>query len=95
MEIEGLARLVNHHVRAWQDLESGPPASPQGPGPGAPLGSRSAAAIESGHEAVERIDVLIRELYSLRERLVDELGADRDIRNTRIDEMLKERKSES
>jgi hypothetical protein len=85
--IEELAGLINFRVGAWHDFGyEVPPAPDCKPVP--PLGERSAAAIKAGHQAVEAIDELARQLYRLREQLVGELRRDEDIRADRVDAML-------
>lgn len=85
--LEELAGLVSFQVGAWHDFGYEQPPTPdckQVP----PLGERSAAAIKAGHEAVEAVDELTRQLYRLREQLVGELRQDSDIRGARVDAML-------
>ena len=53
-----------------------------------PLGERSAEAIKAGHEAIEAIDELIRQLHVLRSQLVGELRQDEDVHAARADAML-------
>jgi len=45
-----------------------------------PLGERNAAAITAGHDAIEVIDEITRDLYALRNQLISELREDEDIR---------------
>jgi hypothetical protein len=79
-----LAELTNWYVGVWHDLGYENPPTPECktiP----PLGERPAAAIKGGHDAVEAIDQLTRQLYRLREQLVGELRQDEDIRMARLD----------
>ena len=85
--LEELAGLVNFHVGAWHDFGYEMPPSPECK-PIPPLGERSAQAIKAGHEAIEAIDQLTRQLYALRSQLVDELRQDSDVRGARVDAML-------
>jgi hypothetical protein len=85
--IEELAGLINFRVGAWHDFGYEMPPTPECK-PVPPLGERSAAAIKAGHEAVEAIDELARQLYRLREQLVGELRQDEDLRADRVDAML-------
>lgn len=88
-----LAGLVNFLVGAWHDFGyETPPAPDCKPVP--PLGERSAAAIEAGHEAVQAIDDLTRQLHALREQLTGELRQDSDIRAARFDAMHAQRRQE-
>lgn len=91
--IEELAGLINFQVGAWHDLGYETPPTPECK-PIPPLGERSAEAIRSGHEAIESIDELTRQLYRLREQLVGELRQDSDIRAARVDAMLARRRQE-
>ena len=91
--IEELAGLINFHVGAWHDFGYEQPPTPDCK-PVPPLGERSAAAIKAGHEAVEAIDELTRQLYRLREQLVGELRQDEDLRAARVDAMLARRREE-
>ena len=77
--LEELAGLISFKVGAWHDFGYETPPAP-GCQPIPPLGERSAAAIQSGHEAVKTIDTLIRQLHDLRAQLVGELRQDEDIR---------------
>jgi hypothetical protein len=85
-----LADLINFRVGAWHDFGYETPPTPDCAAI-PPLGKRSAAAIKAGHEAVEAIDELTRQLYALRSQLVDELRQDADIRSARVDALLAER----
>ena len=88
-----LVDLINFQVGAWHDFGYEVPPSPdckRVP----PLGERSAAAIKAGHEAIEQIDKLTRQLYRLREQLVGELRQDEDLRAERVDAMLAQRRTE-
>lgn len=80
--LEELAALIHFQVGAWQDLGYEDPPSPDCktiP----PLGERSASAITAGHEAIEDIDRLIRQLHDVRSVLVSQLRRDEDIRTAR------------
>jgi hypothetical protein len=88
-----LAGLINFQVGAWHDFGyETPPAPDCKPVP--PLGERSAAAVKAGHEAVEAIDELTRQLYRLRDQLIGELRQDSDIRGARVAAMLAQRRKE-
>jgi hypothetical protein len=82
-----LAGLINIRVGEWHDFGYENPPSPECKAI-PPLGERTAAAITGGHEAIEAIDELLRQLYALRAQLVSELRRDEDIRAERIDRML-------
>lgn len=88
-----LAGLINFQVGAWRDFGYEAPPMPDCKAI-PPLGERSADAIKAGHEAVEAIDELTRQLWRLREQLVGELREDSDIRAARVDAMLAERRQE-
>jgi hypothetical protein len=79
-----LAGLINWHVGVWADLGYENP-----PTPGChripPLGDRPAEAIKGGHDAVEDIDRMMRQLHGLRARLVSEMRQDEDLRLARLD----------
>jgi hypothetical protein len=85
--IEELAGLINFRVGAWYDFGYEMPPAP-GCKPIPPLGERSAEAIKAGHEAIEAIDELTRQLYALRTQLAGELRQDEDVRAARVDELL-------
>lgn len=88
--LEELTGLINLHIAAWHDFGyENPPTPDCATIP--PLGERSANAIKAGHEAIEAIDQLNRQLYALREQLVGELRQDEDLRAERVDAMLAER----
>ena len=98
------AQLIQWHVGVWHDLGypeplPSPDCRPVPPLPSPdcrpvpPLGQRPAAAIKGGHEAIEAIDELSRQLYALRNQLVGELRQDEDIRAVRVDAMLAEYKA--
>jgi len=87
--INELADLINFQVGAWHDFGYEVPPTPDCK-PVPPLGERSAEAIRAGHEAIEAIDQLTRQLYMLREQLVGELRRDEDIRADRVDALLAE-----
>jgi hypothetical protein len=91
--INELADFINFQVGAWHDFGYAVPPMPECK-PIPPLGERSANAIKAGHEAIEAIDQLTRQLYALREQLVGELRQDSDIRAVRIDTMLARRQQE-
>ena len=80
--IEELAGLINFRVGAWRDFGYETPPAPECK-PVPPLGERSAQAIKAGHEAVDAIDDLNRQLYALRSQLVGELRQDADVRAPR------------
>ena len=84
-----LAGLITFRVGAWHDFGYETPPAPECK-PIPPLGERSAQAINAGHEAIEAIDELTRQLYALREQLVSELRQDEDLRAERVDAMLAE-----
>jgi hypothetical protein len=88
--IEDAARLLNFRVGAWNDLGYPEPLPFEGAHPIPPLGQRSADNIKAGHGAIEVIDEIVRELHSLRGRLIIELRTDGDIRAVRVDAMLAE-----
>lgn len=88
--IKELAGLIYFRVGAWHDFGYEVPPSPECitiP----PLGERSVKAIEAGHDAIETIDDLIRQLYSLRGQLIDELRQDQNLRAQRVDRTLTQR----
>ena len=89
--LEDLAALICWHVGVWHDLGYEDPPAPEChriP----PLGERPAAAIKGGHDAVEDIDKMMRQLHGLRAQLVGELRQDEDIRMARVDALLHERR---
>ena len=55
-----------------------------------PLGERNAVAITGGHDAIEVIDEITRDLYDLRSQLITELRTDEDVRGRGVDAMLAE-----
>jgi hypothetical protein len=85
--IEELAGLINFRVGAWHDFGYEVPPTPDCK-PIPPLGERSAQAIKAGHEAIEAIDELTRQLYALRSQLIGELRQDEDVRTARVDALL-------
>ena len=85
--LEELAGLINFRVGAWHDFGYETPPAPECKSI-PPLGERSAEAIKAGHEAIETIDELTRQLYGLRSQLVGELRQDEDVRAERVDAML-------
>jgi hypothetical protein len=85
--LEELPGLINFRVGAWHDFGYEMPPTPECK-PIPPLGERSAEAIKGGHEAIEAIDELIRQLHALRSQLVGELRQDEDVRAARADAML-------
>jgi len=75
--LEELAGLISFRVGGWHDFGyADPPAPDCKPIP--PLGERSAQAITAGHDAVEAIDELTRQLYALRQQLTAELRANHE-----------------
>jgi hypothetical protein len=78
-DVCGRAEIICGLVGAWHDCQPIPP-----------LGERSTRAIRAGHDAVEEIDKLTRQLCQLREQLCSEMRQDEDIRNVRVDAMLAE-----
>ncbi len=91
--LEDLAGLINFQVGAWHDFGYEVPPAPECK-PIPPLGERSAEAITAGHEAIEAIDELSRQLYRLREQLISELRQDEDLRAVRVDALLARRRQE-
>ena len=85
--IEELAGLIYFRVGAWRDFGYEMPPTPECK-PIPPLGERSAEAIKAGHETIEAIDELTRQLYALRSQLVGELRQDEDVRAARVDALL-------
>ena len=85
--LEELAGLITFRVGAWHDFGYETPPTPECK-PVPPLGERSAQAIKAGHEAIEAIDELTRQLYALREQLVSELRQNDDLTAERVDAML-------
>lgn len=86
------AELIQWHVGVWRDLGYPEPLPSPDCNPIPPLGRRSAAAIEGGHEAIKDIDAMLRQLHALREQLAGELRQDEDIRAARVDAMLAARR---
>ena len=85
--LEEQAGLISFRVGAWHDFGyENPPAPNCKTIP--PLGKRSANAIKAGHDAVKDIDVLLRQLYNLRDQLVGELRRDEDLRAERVDRRI-------
>ena len=84
------AQLIQWHVGVWHDLGHAEPLPSPECTPIPPLGRRSAAAIEGGHEAIKDIDAMLRQLHALREQLVGELRQDEDIRAVRVDAARKQ-----
>ncbi len=77
-----LAGLISFRVAAWHDLGYETPPAPESK-PVPPLGGRSAEAVKAGHEAIEAIDELTRQLRTLRAQLAGELRQDEDLRAAR------------
>lgn len=77
-----LAALIHFRVGQWQDFGYEAPPAPESKAI-PPLGERSAGAIKAGHEAIEDIDRLIRQLHDVRALLVSQLRRDEDIRMAR------------
>ena len=73
--------LLGVLIGAWNHFGYAAPESGQAAIP--PLGERSAEAIKAGHEAIEVIEEIIRDLHSLRGQLVSELRVDEDVRAVR------------
>jgi hypothetical protein len=88
--IEDAARLLALRIGIWNDSGYPEPLPFEGAHPIPPLGQRSAGNIKAGHGAIEVIDEIVRELHSLRGRLITELRTDEDIRGRRVDAMLDE-----
>lgn len=76
--IEEQAGLIQWFVGVWHDLGYRNPPTPECKAI-PPLGSRSAEAIKGGHEAIEEIDKLTRQLYALRSQLIGELRLNEDL----------------
>lgn len=87
--IEELAGLISFQVGAWHDFGYETPPAPHCK-PIPPLGERSAEAIKAGHDAIDTIDKLDRQLQALRSQLITELRTDEDVRGRRVDAMLAE-----
>lgn len=85
--LDDLAGLICGQVGAWHDFGYETPPAPNCK-PIPPLGERSAAAVKAGHDAVESIDRLVRQLGALRGQLVSELRTNEDIQAERTDAML-------
>jgi len=79
-----LVDLINWHVGVWHDLGYENPPTPECKAI-PPLGERSAAAIKGGHDAIEAIDQLTKQLYALRNQLVGELRQNEDALMARLD----------
>lgn len=91
--LEDLAGLITFRVGAWHDFGYETPPAPECK-PIPPLGERSAGAIKAGHEAIEAIDELARQLYALRDQLIIELRQDEDLRAARVDALLADLRAE-
>jgi hypothetical protein len=91
--IEDATGLLRLRVGVWNDLGYPPPLPFEGAHPIPPLGQRSADNIKAGHGAIEVIDEIIRELHTLRDRLIVELRTDEDARAVRVDKLLEERQA--
>lgn len=89
--LEEMAGLINYRVGAWQDFGYAEPPTPEC-ATIPPLGERSARAIKSGHQAIEDIDQLIRNLHALRSQLVTELRTNEDELGRRVDATLAARR---
>ena len=76
------AGLINVLVGAWHDFGY---ATPPGPDCATvpPLGQRSAAAVEAGHDALNAVDEMTRQLQALRGQLAGELRRDEELRKDR------------
>jgi hypothetical protein len=85
--LEDLAGLITFRVGAWHDFGYEVPPAPECKAI-PPLGERSAEAITAGHEAIEAIDELSRQLYQLRDQLVGELRRNDDVNAARVDALL-------
>jgi hypothetical protein len=72
--------LLGVRVGAWNHFGYAAPEDGQAAIP--PLGERGAEAIRAGHGAIEVIDEIIRDLRSLRDRLITELRTDEDVRGS-------------
>jgi len=84
--------LICFDVGGWHDFGYETPPTPDCktiP----PLGERSAKAIGYGHDAVEAIDELMKQLYALRSQLVTELRQNADLNAARADELLAKHKN--
>ena len=68
--IEDAARLLNFRVGAWNDLGYPEPLPFESAHPIPPLGQRSAGNSKGGHGAIEVMHEIIRELHTLRDRLI-------------------------
>jgi hypothetical protein len=86
--LEEQAGLITFRVGVWHDLGYESPPTPEHKAI-PPLGERSAEAIKGGHEAIDAIDELTRQLYALRSQLAGELRQDEDLRAARVDELLR------
>lgn len=87
--LEEMAGLITFRVGGWHDFGYADPPTPECKAI-PPLGRRSADAIRAGHDAIEAIDDLCRQLYGLRAQLMGELREDEDMRAVRVDRMLAE-----
>ena len=78
--LEDLAGLLGVRIAAWNHMQypENVPAA----------GEHNADAITAGHGAIKVIDEIIRDLHKLRGQLVDELRADSDEHDRRVDVML-------
>ena len=82
--------MINFLVGGWQAYGyENPPTSDCKAIP--PIGERYADEVRAGHQAVDEIDQLTRDLYRLRDQLVTELRQNEDIAAARVDAMLAER----
>ncbi len=82
--IEEMAGYINWLVGAWHDLGYENPPTPECKSI-PQLGERSANAIKAGHDAIEEIDKLTRQLYALRAQLVSELHQNETALMARLD----------
>jgi hypothetical protein len=92
--LEDLAGLITFRVGAWHDFGYEVPPAPECKAI-PPLGERSAEAIKAGHEAIESIDELTRQLYALREQLITELRQNDDINMARSGALLAKLRAEA
>ena len=86
--IADAAELLAVRVGAWNCFGHPDPEDGQAGIP--PLGERNAEAITAGHGAIEVIDKIMRDLHAVRSQLIDELRANADENNRRVDAMLAE-----
>lgn len=79
------AESLNWYVGVWHDLGYADPPAPGCPGCKTipPLGERSAEAVKGAHDAIEVIDIMVRELQAVRDQLTGELKADEAAREDR------------